>query len=165
MAARAAAFGMRVIAVDPESVDCPSCVEACWGMDRFAQLLAQSDVVAICAPLTPATEGMFDRAAFQHMQAHALLINVTRGKIVDEQALLEALTNKRIGGAGLDVTPVEPLPVDHPLWQMENVVITPHTAGASPVRIRRTTDLFCENLRRYRAGEPLLAAIDKSKGY
>ena len=165
LAIRATAFGMNVIAVDPESVNVPSCVDTCWGMGRFKHLLEQSDVVAICAPLTPETERMFDREAFQHMQSHALLINVTRGKIVDEHALMEALRSKTIGGAGLDVTPVEPLPRDHPLWQMENVVITPHTAGASPERNRRTVDLFCENLRRYRAGQPLMAVIDKAKGY
>jgi phosphoglycerate dehydrogenase-like enzyme len=165
LAARAAAFGMKVIAVDPETVDVPSCVESCWRMDRFHHLLGQSDVVAICAPLTPETEGLFDHEAFNHMQSHALLINVTRGKIVDDHALIEALRSKSIAGAGLDVTPVEPLPPDHPLWNMENVVITPHTAGASPERNRRTVDLFCENLRRYRAGQPLLDVIDKAKGY
>ncbi len=165
LATRAAAFGMNVIAVDPESMDLPACVEACWGMDRLQHLLERADVVAICAPLTAETEGFFDLSAFNHMQSHALLLNVTRGKIVDEHALVEALETGSIGGAGLDVTPQEPLPDDHPLWQMENVVITPHTAGASPERNRRTTDLFCENLRRYRSGEPLLAVIDKSKGY
>ena len=165
LATRAAAFGMHVIAVDPESVAVPSCVEACWGMDRLEHLLQRADVVAICAPLTPETEGLFNRSVLNHMQSHALLLNVTRGRIVDEHALVEALETGSIGGAGLDVTPREPLPDDHPLWQMENVIITPHTAGASPERNRRTVDLFCENLRRYRAGEPLLGLIDKSKGY
>ena len=108
---------------------------------------------------------MFDRDAFRRMQRHALLINVSRGRIVEEDALLEALVDGRIGGAGLDVTPVEPLPPRHPLWTMDNVVITPHTAGGSPERRRRTTELFCQNLRRFLAGEPLLAVIDKEKGY
>jgi len=165
LARRAAAFGMRVVAVDPEDVEVPPEVEACWGMDRFHALLEQSDVVAVCAPLTAETEGLFDRAAFARMPDHALLINVTRGRIVDETALLEALEGKQIGGAGLDVVPQEPLPGDHPLWKMENVVITPHTAGGSPNRDGRCVALFCENLRRYLDGRPLTSVIDKRKGY
>ena len=165
LAQRAGAFGMRVIAVDSEEVAVPEAVEACWGMDQFHALLAQSDVVAICAPLTAETAGLFDAEAFARMQSHALLINVTRGKIVDEQALLAALAEGQIGGAGLDVVPQEPMPEDHPLWRMDNVLITPHTAGGSPNRDGRCVALFCENLRRYLAGEPLLSAIDKRKGY
>jgi D-2-hydroxyacid dehydrogenase (NADP+) len=165
LAVRADAFGMRVIAVDPEDVDVPGCVRACWKMDRFLDLLSESDVVAICAPLTPETEGIFDREAFRRMKGDALLINVTRGRIVQEDALLEALEQGLIGGAGLDVTPQEPLPTDHPLWRMENVVVTPHTAGGSPVRMDRTVGLFCENLRLLLAGAPLTSIIDKRKGY
>ena len=165
LAKRADAFGMRVVAVDPEDVEVPPKVEACWGMDRFHALLEQSDVVAICAPLTAETEGLFDRTAFARMQHHALLINVTRGRIVDEAALLDALEGNQIGGAGLDVVPQEPLPEDHPLWKMDNVVITPHTAGGSPNRDGRCVALFCENLRRYLDGLPLVSVIDKRKGY
>ena len=165
LAKRAYGFGMRIVAVDPKEVDVPDTVEACWKMDRLSDLLDQSDVVAVCAPLTAETEGMFDRRAFARMRNHALLINVTRGRIVDEEALLEALRSGAIGGAGLDVTPREPLPVDHPLWQMENVIVTPHAAGGSPNRMDRVVDLFCENLRRLLAGQPLLSVIDKRKGY
>ena len=165
LAVRAHGFGMRILAVDPEAVEVPGCVEACWGMDRFYDLLSESDVVAVCAPLTPDTEGMFDREAFRRMQRHALLINVTRGKLMDEAALMEALEQGLIGGAGLDVTPQEPLPADHPLWRMDNVLITPHVAGGSPNRDERLVDLFCENLRRLLAGEPMLSVIDKNKGY
>ena len=114
----------------------------------FDDLLADSDVVAVCAPLTPETEGMFDRGAFSRMQPHAVLINVTRGPIVDEEALVEALETGAIGGAGLDVVPQEPMPDDHPLWRFDNVVITPHSAGGSPHRMDRSVDLFCENLTR-----------------
>lgn len=165
VARRAAAFGMRVLAVDPEPLPRPDFVTELWPMDRFRDLLAESDVVAICAPLTPATRGIFDREAFQRMRRHAILINVTRGKIVDEAALLEALQTGLIGGAGLDVTPQEPLPTDHPLWRLPNVVVTPHVAGGSPLRLNRGVDLFCQNLRRYVAGQPLLSVIDKRKGY
>lgn len=165
LAVRAGAFGMKIMAVDPEDIDLPDAVDACWKMDRFHDLLEVSDVVAICCPRTPETEGMFDREAFRRMQKHALLINVTRGKIVDEASLLEALETGEIAGAGLDVVPQEPLPEDHPLWKMENVIITPHTAGGSPNRQDRIVGLFCDNLKRLMAGEPLLSVIDKQKGY
>lgn len=165
LAVRANAFGMRVVAVDPENVDVPACVAACWKMDRFHRLLTVSDVVAVCAPLTPDTRGLFDERAFRSMKSSALLINVTRGGIMDEAALVAALMCKQIAGAGLDVTPVEPLPPEHPLWQLDNVLITPHTAGGSPNRQDRIVNLFCENLKRLVAGRPLLSIIDKSKGY
>ena len=165
LAVRANAFGMRVVAVDPENVDVPACVAACWKMDRFHRLLTESDVVAVCAPLTPDTRGLFDERAFRSMKSSALLINVTRGGIMDEAALVAALMCKQIAGAGLDVTPVEPLPPEHPLWQLDNVLITPHTAGGSPNRQDRIVNLFCENLKRLVAGRPLLSIIDKSKGY
>ncbi len=165
LAVRAHAFGMRIIAVDPQSVEAPPQVEACRGMDGFDALLEESDVVAVCAPLTPETQNMFDARAFEKMKDHALLINVTRGKIVEEAALMDALAKGVIGGAGLDVTPEEPLPEDHPLWRMSNVVVTPHTAGGSPVRGDRIVDLFCENLRRLLSGEDLISVIDKNKGY
>ena len=162
---RAQGFDMRVIAVDPEDVDPPPFVHEVWRMDRFYDLLEESDVVSICAPLTPETHGMFNDEAFQHMKSHALLINVTRGKIVDGPSLLRALNEGRIGGAGLDVTPEEPLPLDSPLWDMPRVIITPHAAGGSPIRLDRTIGLFCDNLERLMADKPLLSVIDKRKGY
>ncbi|MBS14712.1 MAG: hypothetical protein CME19_24390 [Gemmatimonadetes bacterium] len=165
LATRMAAFGTRIIAVDPEDVDVPACVESCWKMDRFHEMLGQSDIVAVCAPLTPDTDGLFDDRAFDAMQDHALLINVTRGRIVDEGALLAALKGGKIVGAGLDVTPQEPLPEDHELWSLPNVVITPHTAGGSPNRDDRLLDLITANIERFRKGEPLLSEIDKRKGY
>lgn len=165
VARRAQGFEMHVIAVDPETIEAPTFVHEIWKMDRFDDLLAQSDIVCICAPLTPETEGMFNDGAFQKMQSHALLINVTRGKIVDGEALIRALNEERIGGAGLDVTPVEPLPADSPLWDMPNVIITPHVAGGSPIRMDRTVALFCDNLERFLVGKPLLSVIDKRKGY
>ena len=165
VAIRAHAFGMKIIAVDPEDVDVPDCVETCWKMDRFYDLLSASDIVVVCCPLTEETRGLFDRMAFEKMQNHALLINVTRGKIMDDASLVEALKTGQIAGAGLDVTPQEPLPGDHLLWNMPNVIITPHTAGGSPNRQDRIVNLFCENLRRFLKGENMLSVIDKKKGY
>lgn len=165
VARRAQGFDMRVIAVDPEDVDPPSFVHEVWKMDRFYDLLAESDIVSVCAPLTDETHGMFDDEAFRRMKPSALLINVTRGKIVDEPSLLRALERGLIGGAGLDVTPEEPLPQDSPLWDIPNVIVTPHVAGGSPNRDDRTVGLFCDNLERFLAGKPLLSVIDKRKGY
>jgi phosphoglycerate dehydrogenase-like enzyme len=165
VAKRAAAFGMRVVAVDPEDVVTPPYVTHLWTLDRLPRLLAEADAVVICAPLTDQTRGMFDRAAFERMQRHAILVNVTRGGIVDEDALIAALRDRLIAGAGLDVTATEPLPDGHPLWTMPNVVVTPHVAGASPRRLDRATSLFCENLQRYKAGQELRSLIDKRKGY
>ncbi len=165
VAKRAQGFEMRVIAVDPEDVDAPLFVHEVWKMDRFYDLLAESDIVSICAPLTQETRSMFNGEAFQQMKRHALLINVTRGRIVDGPSLLRALNEGLIGGAGLDVTPEEPLPLDSPLWDMPRVIITPHVAGGSPIRLGRTVELFCESLERLLAGKPLLSVIDKRKGY
>ena len=165
VARRAQGFRMKVIAVDSEKVSKPDFVDQVRDMSRFYELLENSDVVVICTPLTDETRDMFDEEAFKHMKDHAFLVNVTRGEIVHGPSLMKALENGMIGGAGLDVTPEEPLPDDSPLWSMKNVVVTPHTAGGSPLRIDRTVDLFCENLSRYVEGKPLLGIIDKKKGY
>ncbi|MEK7215943.1 MAG: D-2-hydroxyacid dehydrogenase [Chloroflexota bacterium] len=165
VARRADAFGMRVIATDPEPVEQPPFVAQLWKTDHFPQLLEESDVVTVCAPLTPETNRMFNREAFQRMRNHAILVNVTRGEIVDEASLIEALQGGMIGGAALDVTPREPMPADSPLWAMDNVLMASHTAGASPHRGNRSVERFCDNLRRWRRGEPLQGVIDKHKGY
>ena len=165
VARRAQGFGMRTLALDSENVNKPSFVEEVWPLDRFYDLLEVSDIVVICLPLTPETRGVFNAKAFSRMRNHALLINVTRGDIVDGPSLLEALEKGAIGGAGLDTSPGEPLSDDHPLWNMENVVVTPHTAGGSPVRVARIVDVFCDNLSRYLEGRPLTGVIDKRKGF
>ena len=165
VARRAQGFGMRTLALDTEDVKKPPFVEEVWAPDRFYDLLEESDVVVICLPLTDETRGIFDAKAFRHMREHALLINVTRGNIIDGPSLLSALEKGEIGGAGLDTSPGEPLEDDHPLWNMENVVVTPHTAGGSPVRVARIVDVFCDNLRRYLDGRQLTGVIDKRKGY
>ena len=165
VARRAQGFGMRTLALDSEQVNKPSFVEEVWPLDRFYDLLEASDIVVICLPLTDETRCVFNAKAFSRMRNHALLINVTRGDIVDGSSLLAALENGVIGGAGLDTSPGEPLTDDHPLWNMDNVVITPHTAGGSPVRVARIVDVFCDNLKRYLEGRPLTGVIDKHKGY
>jgi phosphoglycerate dehydrogenase-like enzyme len=165
VAKRARAFGMDCIAVDLEDVPQPPEVRELWHMDRFHDLLAASDVVVICCPLTAKTRGLFDDAAFAAMKPTAYLVNVTRGPIVDPDAIVKALNEGQFAGAGLDVTPIEPLPEDHPLWRFDNVVITPHTAGASQMRARRNVRRFIENIRRYRNGRPLDGLVDKVKGF
>jgi phosphoglycerate dehydrogenase-like enzyme len=166
VARRAAAFGMEVIAVTarPQPAGVP-CVRVVWGPDRFHDLLACSDAVLITCPLTPATRGMFDAGAFAAMRRHALLINVGRGEVVDADALVAALRTGEIAGAGLDVTPIEPLPAGNPLWAMENVIITCHTAGASPHRGDRIVARFRRNLAHFLAEEPLEGLVDAVQGY
>ncbi len=164
VARRALGFGMRVLAVDIEEVP-PEPGVTLWPSDRRDELLAESDVVVIALPLTKATHHLFTRDLFQRMRRHAVLINVTRGAIVYGEDLKAALDQGLIGGAGLDVTDPEPLPPGHPLWTHPRVIVTPHTAGGSPRRAERVIATLCENLRRLRAGQPLLAIVDKRKGY
>jgi phosphoglycerate dehydrogenase-like enzyme len=165
VAQRALAFGMRVLAVDIEDVPPEPGVEAIWKPDRLYDLLGMSDVVVIALPLTKATHHLFTRDLFQRMRRHAILINVTRGEIVYGADLMAALEQGLIWGVGLDVTDPEPLPREHALWRHPRAVVTPHTAGGSPRRAGRAIATFCENLRRLADGRPLLALIDKRKGY
>src|SRR5205823_4577608 len=137
VAARAHAFGMRVLAIDPRRTDRPPEVSALWPPDRLPDLLGASDFVVLCAPETPETRGLFDLSVMRMMRPNAYLINIARGKIVSLDALVEALRAGSIAGAGLDVFEPEPLRADHPLWDMENVVITPHVAGAGPHSVER----------------------------
>ena len=165
MARRAAAFGMTVQALDRDPVPTSPEVDEVWGPDRFEELLATSDVVAVCCPLTPETRGRFDAAAFARMRSTAWLVNVTRGEVMVEDDLVAALESGAIAGAALDVAPREPLPADSRLWTLPNVAMTPHTAGASQFRAGRNLDRFVSNLERLRAGEPLEGVIDKALGY
>ncbi|MDA0351804.1 MAG: D-2-hydroxyacid dehydrogenase [Chloroflexi bacterium] len=165
IAKRAAAFGMHCIAVDRDPVPPTAEVPTVWGSDRLDELLATSDVVASGLPLTEDTRDLFDARAFALMKPTSILVNVTRGEVVDGMALVQAIEDGQIYGAALDVAPQEPLPAAHPLWTTKNVVMTPHTAGASQLRVGRNLDRFCRNLTRFRAGEPLEGAIDKELGY
>jgi len=164
IARRAYGFGMRVLATDPKVWERPSFVEELHKPAAFHSLLPRADVVASAAPLTKKSRKMIAAREFAMMKPGGVLINVSRGGVVDTDALIAALDGKQVAAAGLDVTDPEPLPKGHPLWS-RNVVITPHTAGRSPAGMKRRDELFRENLRRFSAGESLLNIVDKSVGY
>jgi phosphoglycerate dehydrogenase-like enzyme len=165
IARRAKAFGMHCIAVDCDPVPPSPEVSEVWGSNRLDELLRTSDVVTSGLPLTKDTRNLFNARAFSLMKPSALFVNVTRGELMDSDALIAAVNSGKIAGAGLDVGPQEPLPSDHPLWSTPNVVMTPHTAGASQFRISRNLDRFCRNIALYRAGKPLEGQINKSRGF
>lgn len=164
-ARRAAAFGMRCIAVDRDPVPPSEVVDEVWPLARLDEFLGAADVVAICAPLTVETRGFFAADTFARMKRGTWLVNVTRGEVMVEADLVAALVSGQLAGAALDVAPREPLPADSPLWSLPNVVMTPHTAGASQFRAARNLDRFVGNLERFRRGEPLEGLIDKRTGY
>jgi phosphoglycerate dehydrogenase-like enzyme len=164
IARRANAFGMRVLATDPKVWDKPLFVDELHKPDAFHSLLSRADVVASAVPLTKLSRGMIGEKEFQMMKPGVVLINVSRGRVVDTDALVRALESKHVAAAGLDVTDPEPLPKGHPLWS-QNVIITPHSAGQSPGTDRRRHELFRENLGRFARGEMLLNVVDKSVGY
>ena len=164
-AKRGAAFGVRILAVDVQRPSKPEYAAALWGMDRLDDVLKAADVLFLACPHTPETDKLIDARAFRLMKETAFLVNTARGRIVDEAALVTALREGEIAGAGLDVFEEEPLPEDSPLWEMENVILFPHMGGGSMYRSERVIDLFCENLRRYLAGSPLLNEVDRKLGY
>lgn len=158
---RAAAFGMRVCAIDPLIREVPGAVDEVWDLDRLKDLLTISDFVVIAAPHTPQTEKLFRTPQFQLMKNSGYLINIGRGAIVDLQDLTIALQKGDIAGAGLDVFEIEPLPADHPLWQMENVIITPHIAAASTRVPERHLETLLENIRCFINGQPFITLANK----
>lgn len=135
------------------------------GVERLPDLLPAADIVVITAPHTPETDQLFDRTMLARMKPGSLLVNVGRGRIIDEAALVEALRQGRPGGAALDVFEREPLAPESPLWGLENVIVTPHVAGFGPRYWQGLVDLFARNLERWRAGEPLENVVDKHRGY
>ena len=165
IAQRAYAFNMRVVAVDPKDIPISRTVEKIVTPDRLHELLPQADVVFMSAPHTKQTEGMMGAAEFGMMKKGSYFVAVSRGKTYDTNALVKALDEKRLAGAGLDVTNPEPLPKGHALWKFENAVITPHIAGQSDVVNTRRVPLVQENIRRFLAGKPMLNVVDKQKGY
>lgn len=165
VARRAKVFGMHVLAVDPQVTHPPEGIAAVWKPGRLPVMLAVADFVVICAPHTPQTEKMFRREQFQLMKKTATLINIGRGAIVDLADLTAALQAGDIGGAALDVFEVEPLPADHPLWRMPNVIITPHIAGYCPRIAERHLAVVLENIRRFRHLERLLNIVNKKEWF
>lgn len=183
VASLASAFGSRVIAMRrrPDASDARPArdpgvddgdvfpfeprLDRMVGPDRLHELLSESDVVVLAAPLTPETEGMIDEAAVASMKRDAWLINVARGRLIDDTALIRALRENRIGGAALDAFRDEPLPQSSPYWELSNVILTPHTAWSSARVLDRSIDLFCDNLVRFSRGEPLRNIVDPTAGY
>lgn len=165
-ARRAAGFGLRITATRRRTdLPKPDFVEAVHPAERLHDLLPGADWVAVCLPLTVHTRDAFHDAEFDLMKRTAYIVCVTRGGIINTEALLRAIDAGKIAGAGLDVTDPEPLPAGHPLWTRENVILTPHASGHSPHSYTRLFDLFCENVRRFAAGEPLLNVVDLDLQY
>jgi len=154
VARRAEAMGLRVIGLGRAD-----------GPDRKRNLLAQSDYVVLSTPLTPETRGIIGKAELRVMKPEAVLINVGRGPLVDEAALIAALRERRIGGAALDVFNREPLPAGHPYFGLDNLLLSPHSADHTPDWQQRSMQLFLDNFERYRRGEPLRNVVDKGRGY
>jgi phosphoglycerate dehydrogenase-like enzyme len=178
----ATAFGCRVIAtrrrseigsasgseVEPDAQTAPTealGLDRILGPDGLPELLAESDFVVLATPLTPATENLIDGPALEAMKPGAWLINVARGRLVDEHALVRALREGQIGGAVLDTFRDEPLPATSPFYGLDNVIVTPHTSWSSGRVLDRSVELFCANLRRYAVGEPLANVVDPTAGY
>jgi phosphoglycerate dehydrogenase-like enzyme len=152
---RLKAFEMRVTAVRRDPTQGHPGVDAVYGYDRLIDAVAEADHIILALPGGAETRHLFNAEVIGAMKPSAFLINIARGSIIDDEALIAALREKRIGGAGLDAFVQEPLPPDSPYWSLENVVISPHTGGLSPRVVDRVVNLFCENLTRYRDGRPL----------
>ncbi len=165
VAQRAKAFDFEVIAVDPEPMEKPDTVDELGQLDQLHEFLSRSEVLTVCCPITPQTHKLLSHAEFDALPEGCYFINVSRGKVVDEDALVAALKSGKVAGAGLDVTYTEPCPQDNPLWTLPNVILTSHTAGASQNIAKRAMQTFLDNMHRYVNGEPLINVVDKEKGY
>jgi len=167
VAQRAHALGMRVVANRrrPGRLGHPDYVDELYGPDGLDRVLEQADVLVLAAAETEGTMALIGRREFELLPAGALFCNVARGTLVDETAMAEALTSGRLGGALLDVTAVEPLPPESPLWSTPNTYISPHSASSHDKMIEHTVELFADNLRRYLAGETLRNLVDQELGY
>lgn len=162
---RLAPFGPTILGVDPKVTTAPPDVAELFTPDSLPELLPRADVAIICAPQTPETTGLFDEAMFRRMKQSAFFINIGRGKIVRLAALERALIEGWIAGAGLDVFETEPLPTASPLWDLEQVIITPHSAGYGPHTDERRLRVVVENVRRFVVGQTLVNVTDKSRWY
>ncbi len=160
-----APWDVRILATDYYPIDKPGCVDELWPADQLDDLLAESDIVILALPLFEKTLGLFDRQRLAKMKRGSYLVNVARGSVVVENALVESLSSGHLAGAGLDVTEVEPLADSSLLWDDPKVIITPHVGAQSSRRVDDTTELACLNLRRYLDGEPPLNRVDKRLGF
>jgi len=158
-------FDMKVIGTDAKPIPQPEYVAELYSPDYFDQIVPRADVLVAAAPLTPVTERMFNEDVFRRMKKTAYFLAMSRGKLFDDMALVKALREGWIAGAGLDVFPQEPPPSEHPIFDFSNVVMSAHTSGWSPDRQVRLIDLFAENVRRYAKGLPLVNVVDKKAGY
>ena len=156
---------MRAYGVTRRPKTTPPFMEALWTEEGFDEFLALSDVVVMCAALTEATRGRFGAREFGLMKPSSYFINMCRGQTVVQDDLIAALESGSIAGAGLDVTDPEPLPDGSPLWNMPNVIITPHVSGLSDGTEERADDIVFENIRRFAGGEPLVNVVDPNEGY
>jgi phosphoglycerate dehydrogenase-like enzyme len=166
-AERARGFGMKIAALRrrPELSAGDKLVDASYAPAQLNELIAASDYLLLATPLTPETRGMLGAAQIAAMKPSAVLINIGRGPVVDEPALVEALQASKIRGAALDVFTVEPLPAGHPFYSLENVLMSPHTADRVEGFLEPAMQCFLDNLKRFCAGEPLLNLVDKHAGY
>jgi phosphoglycerate dehydrogenase-like enzyme len=162
---RAWAFGMNVVGVDPEDIPFMPVIGKVVKPDQLDQVLPDADVVFVSAPHTPMSNKMMGPRQFELMKKGAYFIAVSRGALYDMDALVKALSEKRLTAAGVDVTDPEPLPPGHPLWKFDNVIVTPHIAGRSDKDTERMNGTIKENLRRFVEGKPLINVVDKHKGY
>jgi phosphoglycerate dehydrogenase-like enzyme len=158
-------FNMRVMATDVRTNDQPEYVAELRDGSGFQEMVPQADVLVAAAPLTPQTRGMFNERVFRRMKRSAYFLAVSRGLLFDDVALVRALQENWIAGAGLDVFPQEPPPPDHPIFACPNVVMSMHTSGWGPGRQDRLIELFAENLRRYARSQELLNVVNKKLGY
>ena len=165
IAQRAHGFGMNVIGVDPKNIPVSIFAPTIVPPDRLDEVISKGDVVFVAAPLTPESEGMIGTKQFNAMKRGALFVAVSRGRLFDKGALVKAIDSQHLAGAGLDVTDPEPLPADDPLWQFDNVVITPHVASHAKGSDDRRLELIVGNIGRFARGEPLTHMVDKSVGY
>jgi phosphoglycerate dehydrogenase-like enzyme len=162
---RAKALGMKVLGVRESPDKGAEGADAVYSSAQMDEVLPQADYVLLCTPVTPTTTGMMNTTRLSCMKPDAYLINVARGPLIDEAALLDVLQHRRIAGAALDVFSEEPLPPESPFWALDNVLITPHTAAVTERLWERHYQLIVENMNRFLAGKPLLNEVDKKKGY
>ncbi len=161
-----AAFDTRIVAVDLFPIDKPDCVESLWPVERLDDMLPLADFLVLCVPLTHDTRAMIDASVLATMKPGAVLVNVARGPLVIERDLVAALESGRLAGAVMDVTDPEPLPPASKLWDMPQVIITPHVGGQAAWRNDKITDLFCRNIVRWKQGKPLINFLsDKRLGF